>query len=260
MHSTLVRVQNVFGFFTTVAFFLAAAIALSVVLSPQAPSADIELRNVQVVKGRPHYYSSKKEEYAHVKFDLEADFTSLFNWNTKQLFVYVLATYPSSSGSSHPPSSAIIWDTIIPSTSQLHPFNPLTFFTSPENQNSKKKPKPKPKPKKASSTPFHSDTKPGLLSLPNAKPKYQITDITGKLASQENVTLEVGWNIQPWVGAQTWTIPEGKGWGRWAGVRGGRSRLFEMPALKGKKEEGKERVVGERVKPEAAGAKPAVDV
>jgi hypothetical protein len=29
------------------------------------------------VKGRPHYYSSKKEEYAHIKFDLDAGEKSL---------------------------------------------------------------------------------------------------------------------------------------------------------------------------------------
>lgn len=48
MHSALVRVQNVFGFFTTVAFCTAIAVALSVTVIPQAPSAEIELRNVQV--------------------------------------------------------------------------------------------------------------------------------------------------------------------------------------------------------------------
>ena len=48
MHSTLVRAQNVFGFFTTVAFCLAGLIALSVLISPQTPSASIDLRNVQV--------------------------------------------------------------------------------------------------------------------------------------------------------------------------------------------------------------------
>jgi ribosomal protein L29 len=71
MHSALVRLQNVFGFFTTVAFTVAAVIALSSFVSPQTPTADIQLRNVQVVKGRPHYYSYKKEEYAHVRFDLD---------------------------------------------------------------------------------------------------------------------------------------------------------------------------------------------
>lgn len=48
MHSSLVRIQNVFGFFTTVAFTLGLAIALSVVVSHQHPEAELELRNVQV--------------------------------------------------------------------------------------------------------------------------------------------------------------------------------------------------------------------
>jgi len=48
MHNTLTRIQNVFGFFTSVAFAVAAAIALSVLLSPQAPTASLQLRNVQV--------------------------------------------------------------------------------------------------------------------------------------------------------------------------------------------------------------------
>lgn len=48
MHSSLVRAQNVFGFFTTVAFCIGTLIALSVIISPQTPTASIELRNVQV--------------------------------------------------------------------------------------------------------------------------------------------------------------------------------------------------------------------
>ena len=77
MHSTLVRLQNVFGFFTTVAFVVAgfavaSVIALSSFISPQNPSASISLQNVQLVMGRPHYYSPKREEYAHIKFDLNA--------------------------------------------------------------------------------------------------------------------------------------------------------------------------------------------
>lgn len=71
MHSSLVRVQNVFGFFTTVAFCVAAIIAVSVVTFPQTPSAKLQMRNVQVAKGRPFYYSTKREEYAHIKFDLD---------------------------------------------------------------------------------------------------------------------------------------------------------------------------------------------
>lgn len=49
MHSSLTRVQAVFGFFTTVALFVAGAAALSVLLYPaESAKAEVELKNVQV--------------------------------------------------------------------------------------------------------------------------------------------------------------------------------------------------------------------
>ena len=48
MHSFPTRVQNVFGFFTSVAFTVAAVIAVSVLLSPQTPAASLEIKNVRV--------------------------------------------------------------------------------------------------------------------------------------------------------------------------------------------------------------------
>ncbi|KAL8944676.1 MAG: hypothetical protein Q9211_000487 [Gyalolechia sp. 1 TL-2023] len=226
MHSALVRVQNVFGFFTTVAFCTAIVVALSVTLIPQAPSADIELRNVQVVKGRPHYHSAKKEEYAHIKFDLEADLTSLFNWNTKQLFVWITATYPSKLPS-EPSSQAVIWDTIIRSESQKHPLTPFTLYSSLTASS-----EPPRNARRASKSKQEVELAPGLIRLKNCKPKNQITDISGQLAATANVTLELGWNVQPWVGALTWTMGEGSSWGRWKGIKGGRSKAFDMPPLK----------------------------
>ncbi|KAL8849577.1 MAG: hypothetical protein Q9221_005451 [Calogaya cf. arnoldii] len=227
MHSALVRVQNVFGFFTTVAFVTAIVVALSVTVIPQTPTASLELSNVQVVKGRPHYHSPKREEYAHIKFDLDADLTSLFSWNTKQLFVWITATYPSRIAS-EPPSQAIIWDAIINSESQKNPSTPFTLYTSfmnPPKTSTRAKRTSKPRKPEI-------ELVPGLLQFKNSKPKYQITDISGQLSSTSNVTLELGWNVQPWVGALTWTMEEGKGWGRWRGIQGGRSKAFDMPALK----------------------------
>ncbi|KAL8711424.1 MAG: hypothetical protein Q9220_004082 [cf. Caloplaca sp. 1 TL-2023] len=226
MHSTLVRVQNVFGFFTTVAFCTAIVVALSVTIIPQAPSAAIELRNVQVVKGRPHYHSPKREEYAHIKFDLDADFASLFNWNTKQVFVWITATYPSKS-SSEPPSQAIIWDTIVNSESQKNPSTPFTLYASLTSP-----PAPSINARRPSKSRQEIKLAPGVLRLKNSKPKYQITDISGRLSATSNVTLEVGWNVQPWVGALTWTMKEGTSWGRWQGLKGGKSQIFDMPPLK----------------------------
>ena len=161
------------------------------------------------------------------------DFTSLFNWNTKQLFVWITATYPSSNSSIDvPPSEAVIWDQIINSHSQIHPFNPIQYlkdFYNPPKKPSKSKSK-----KAAAAKKVEEQVQPGIIKLKNTKPKYQITDITGNLAERGNVTLQVGWNVQPWVGALTWTMPEGSDLGRWKGVAGGKSKVFDMPSLKGK--------------------------
>ena len=162
--------------------------------------------------------------------------------------MWISATYPSLQPGS-PSSEAIIWDQIIPSDGQLDPFNPITYIQSLTS-----KAKPKSKSKSKSSTKVTNNKKPGLLHYKNLKPKYQITDISGKLAERRNVTLELGWNVQPWVGALTWTMPQGSQFGRWSGIQGGRSKAFDMPALKGKKPE----VVSSDGVPKPAEASPVI--
>lgn len=177
--------------------------------------------------------------------DRYIDFTSLFNWNTKQLFVWVVVAYQSPNASAL--SKAVIWDTIINSHSQSHPFNPLQLLT--------KSPPPKmsSKGKTQSAKKQEVDPEPGIIRLKNTKPKYQITDISGILSGRTNVTLEIGWNVQPWVGALTWTLGEGQALGRWKGVKGGQSKAFDMPPLK-KKSLGSETVVSSGETPRAAEA------
>ena len=88
------------------------------------------------VKGRPHYYSKKEEQYAKIRFSLDADLSSLFTWNTKQVFVYVTAVWPSDSTSTTSGdleagnkayNEAVIWDTIItaPSSDHLSNISPV---------------------------------------------------------------------------------------------------------------------------------------
>lgn len=48
MHSSLNRLQAVFGFFTTVALVVACLAAVSVVLFPSDATASVSLKNVQV--------------------------------------------------------------------------------------------------------------------------------------------------------------------------------------------------------------------
>ncbi|KAB8234738.1 signal peptidase complex subunit SPC3 [Aspergillus alliaceus] len=228
MHSTLNRAQAVFGFFTTVALFVAGFAALSVLLYPtDAANTAVTLRDVKVIKGRPHYYSNKKEEYAQMRFDLDADLSSLFNWNTKQLFVYVYASYSSSDNESSllPQSDSIIWDTIIPAPESPYSFAALQERFFPAKTSSKRTAGAKKAIKKDKAAP-------GVLRLRNQRAKYQIGDITGKMAERNNVTLSVGWNVQPWVGALWWSpgsgaVPRTEGSTR-------RSKPFVFPALKTK--------------------------
>lgn len=130
MYTSLVRAQNVFGFFTTVAFAVAAFIAATDLLAPRTPSGTIKPTNTQVVMGRPHYYSTKKEEYASIKFSLDADLSSLFTWNTKQVFVYVTAEWPvAGNENANVTNQAVIWDQIItaPSSDHLAKYGPATL-------------------------------------------------------------------------------------------------------------------------------------
>lgn len=59
--------------------------------------------------------STQAVERAVVLFDLEADFSDCFDWNTKQVFVYVIAEY---STPEHSINQATLFDQIIRSGSE----------------------------------------------------------------------------------------------------------------------------------------------
>ncbi|KAL0943800.1 signal peptidase subunit family protein [Colletotrichum truncatum] len=221
MYNTLTRGQNVFGFFTTVAFVVAALIAATDLVTPRAPSVgEIKTTNVQVIKGRPHYYSTKKEEYAIIKFSLDADLSDLFTWNTKQVFVYVTAEWPDNSKKNTVPgvnatNQAVIWDQIItsPSADHLSNIGPAALRKLKKSAEGKS-----------------IDPNRGKLKIKNQKPKYQITHPSGKIAESDKVVLKLHYNVQPWVGILTWN--QNRDLGYWKALKGGVSKAFKLPALK----------------------------
>ncbi|KAL4728590.1 Signal peptidase complex subunit [Fusarium chlamydosporum] len=218
MYNSLTRIQNTFGFFTTVAFVVAAFIAASDFIASRTPDAGrFGVSNSQVVKGRPHYYSTKKEEYAIIRFNLDADLKTLFTWNTKQVFVYVTAEWP---GPNNSTNEAVIWDKIItsPSADHLQNIGPVAM-----------------KKLKRSAEGKTIDPDRGLISLKNQKPKYQITHPTGKVAETEDVKLKLHYNVQPWVGFLTWD--QTRDLGHWKALGNGESPEFKLPALKTKKKD-----------------------
>jgi signal peptidase complex subunit 3 len=263
MHNSLNRLQTTFGFFTSCAFTIASIIAiLSILPFPppsSSPSASISLRDVQVVKGRPHYYSPKREEYSQIRFDLDADLSSLFTWNTKQVFVYVTANYPS--GANGAVSEAVIWDQIIPATQTPFSFQNLKAQYWDSRTKKRNTKSIKAKNRRGSQDKTTTDlVEPGLIKLKNQKPKYQITDPSGKLSERTNATLHVSWNVQPWVGALVWD----KGYlgsrvSSWEAGKHGRSVPFTFPLLKGSKPE-TVRDTNSAKTPEAGSATPVIDV
>lgn len=76
----------------------------------------------------------------------------------------------------------------------------------------------------------------GKLVLKNQRPKYQITHPSGKIASTEDVTLRLHYDVQPWVGVlmRNHNVDVGL----WKKLEGGVSKTFTLPSLK-KKGEGK---------------------
>jgi signal peptidase complex subunit 3 len=152
-----------------------------------------------------------------IKFNLDADLSSLFTWNTKQVFVYVTAEWPAQAGttSSNATNQAVIWDSIItsPSSDHLANIGPATL---------------KKLRKSAAGRPI--DPSRGKLSLKNQRPKYQITHPSGKLARTEDVVLRLHYNVQPWVGVLTWN--QDSDLGLWKAMKEGVSKKFMLPALK----------------------------
>lgn len=173
------------------------------------------------------------------------DLQSLFSWNTKQVFAYVTATFPSKSPLS-PPSEAIIWDAIIPAPSE--PWHPNTYIHP--NRAGKT---PNRRQRTAASTDlkaYPEGTGPGILQLSNQKPKYQITTPWSKIGGLENCTLQFKYNVQPWVGALVWSSP--RPWGMWDGMQGAMSDVFQMPFVKSAGQASKSR---DELKTETGGEK-----
>ncbi|KAJ7440155.1 signal peptidase 22kDa subunit [Mycena latifolia] len=111
MHSLYARVNNLSALLSSCVMGLLAAIALSsIVLSMfEAPleGGTILVKGLKVVHGKGRQY---QHEHAIVNFEIDADLSPLFNWNTKQLFLYLDAEYTNSKGVKN---AVVIWDRIV---------------------------------------------------------------------------------------------------------------------------------------------------
>jgi len=109
------RANSVFFFALSVLLALAVGSALTTPWLPAAPVVRLlELRQLKTL--RPQRESLQRGEVtdrAILTFDLEADLRSVFNWNVKQLFVFVTAQYRTPTNGFN---EVVIWDRVVNQT------------------------------------------------------------------------------------------------------------------------------------------------
>lgn len=129
MFNLVTRFQHVQSQAMTAASVVAAAVVALSLLQLYLASAWLlsttSIQNVQalaLVRNSYNYGSinRKPKENAKIAFDLDADLTPLFNWNTKQVFVYLTAEYRGKSAEAV--NKVTFWDKIITSRAdaELH--------------------------------------------------------------------------------------------------------------------------------------------
>nr|CAI5819463.1 unnamed protein product [Callosobruchus analis] len=110
MHSVLTRGNTVLAYALSVLACLTFACFLSTVFLDYVTDSKIKTVKV-VVKNVPDYSASReKNDLGYLTFDLQADLTHLFNWNVKQLFLYLTAEYQTENNELN---QVVLWDKII---------------------------------------------------------------------------------------------------------------------------------------------------
>ncbi|KAJ2783314.1 Signal peptidase complex subunit [Coemansia javaensis] len=118
MYNLLQRLSGVTSFAVSVLLGLVVLISVTTPLIPSSPTHAVVLHGVKTTTGRqmdPYDKTSRAAEYARLTFDVDADLTSMFNWNTKLLFAYIAAEY---SAPGFETNKIVVWDRIIRSRRQ----------------------------------------------------------------------------------------------------------------------------------------------
>ncbi|KAG0260858.1 hypothetical protein BG011_001568 [Mortierella polycephala] len=114
MNSLQNRANAVMAFSISAIFCLLGAIALSAFIIPTSPNGLVAVNSIKVVTGRYDKtwfdYKTRDNQFANTVMQIDADLSSLFHWNTKQLFIYAVAEY---STPTHSKNQIVLWDSII---------------------------------------------------------------------------------------------------------------------------------------------------
>ncbi|XP_052277852.1 signal peptidase complex subunit 3-like [Dreissena polymorpha] len=110
MNTALSRLNTIFAFTLSVMAGLTFLCFLSTFFNEHKADVAINTGKV-IVKNVPDYSAGReKNDLGFVVFDLQTDLSGIFNWNVKQLFLYLFAEYETED---HKLNQVVIWDKII---------------------------------------------------------------------------------------------------------------------------------------------------
>ncbi|QPG73238.1 hypothetical protein FOA43_000545 [Brettanomyces nanus] len=168
------RAQDVTGLMTTTMFVMAIVVSVISFIQLnvegyQSIPGELVVRGTHNSVRYSRNYGGKSgrgKENVKLRFDLNADLTPLFNWNTKQVFVYLVGEYDGPDNAEgiknlEEHSKVVFWDHIIP------------------------------------------DANHAQLSLKNKKSKYSVYDYYPTLENR-TASVKLEFNVQPWIGPLIW--------------------------------------------------------
>ncbi|VDI46538.1 signal peptidase complex subunit 3-like [Mytilus galloprovincialis] len=110
MNTVLSRLNTIFAFTLSVMAGLTFCCFLTTFFNDHKAPVYLGTGRV-IVKNVPDYSAGReKNDLGFVVFDMQADLSKIFNWNVKQLFLYLTAEYESKA---HVLNQVVIWDKII---------------------------------------------------------------------------------------------------------------------------------------------------
>ncbi|XP_063708212.1 signal peptidase complex subunit 3 [Culicoides brevitarsis] len=110
MHTALTRGNAILAYSLSVLACLTFCCFVSTVFLDYRTNVKINTVKV-LVKNVPNFSAAREmNDLGFITFDLKTDLTGLFNWNVKQLFLYLTAEYESESNVLN---QVVLWDKII---------------------------------------------------------------------------------------------------------------------------------------------------
>lgn len=113
MHTFLSRLNAVFAFSLSIAALLTLMFALSTSYTSYDKCAKGRVEIVKPAVRRMNDYNmpnAKDNDLGLVQFNLDADFEDCFDWNVKQLYIYITANYKTSDNEMN---QIILWDHVL---------------------------------------------------------------------------------------------------------------------------------------------------